>query len=269
MRLVLIPPYRGAGYEFKPEEEPYYLQVLESMRKSGQLDGVDVDIDPGVHTDHVSASRDQALFDHLAIAVQSRVRELSESGRYDAMVVLGGIDVGFDAVRTMSPVPIAYPVHSALHVAALIANRFSYIDVTDPQAARVRRLARAYGLDDQLVSVRNFGRTSTDTSPILRDIGAGGPLTPGLEQLLDQVVEQCIAAIEHDEAEAVIVSFTPLQALEGTLRQRLDEAGYAEVPLVWLLSAAVAVATSLARMGLAQAPRAFPTDALVAKPKRR
>lgn len=269
MKLVLIPPYRGAGYDFKPEEEPYYRRVLDLLVQSGQLEGVQVDIDGGLHTDHVSASRDQALFDHLAVAVQSRVRDLAASGDYDAMVVLGGIDVGFDAVRAISPVPIAYPVHSSLHVASLIADRFSYIDVSDPQAARVRRLARGYGFDGKLVSVRNFGRTSTDTSPILRDVNMGDGLSPETSALLDQVVEQCVAAIEHDEAEALIVSFTPLQVLQPDIRRRIDEAGYAEVPIVWLLSAAIAMATSLARMQLNPAARAFPTDALRAKPSRR
>ena len=96
------------------------------------------------------------------------MRAIVEQGGYDAIVVLGGIDVGFEAVRAISPIPVAYPIHSSLHVASLVADRFSYIDVSDPQAARVRRLARAYGFDQKLVSVRNYASSSTVASPVLR-----------------------------------------------------------------------------------------------------
>jgi Asp/Glu/hydantoin racemase len=271
MRLILVPPYRGAGYDFKPDEEPYYHHVLDMLRASGQLDGVTVDIDPGVHTDHVSASRDQSLFDHLAIAVQTRVRAIvdDDEGAYDAIVVLGGIDVGFDAVRTISPIPVAYPIHSSLHVASLVSDRFSYIDVSDPQAARVRRLARSYGLEDKLVSVRNYASSSTVASPVLRAAREQGRLTAEATALLDDVVTQCTTAIDVDGAETLIVGFTPLQVFQDDLRARLDEAGYAEIPVIWILDATIAVAKMLAEMRLKQTARAFPTDDLVAKPSRR
>jgi allantoin racemase len=266
MRLILVPPYRGAGYDFRPEDEPYYHEVIAQLRQARQLDGVEVDIDPGVHTEHVAASRDQSLFDHLAVAVQARVRAIAEAGSHDGVVVLGGIDVGFDGVRAVAPIPVAYPVHSALHMASLIGDRFSYLDTSDPQAARVRRLARSYGFDRKLIAVRNYGWSSTAASPVLRSAKVDGKLSVDAERLLDDVCSACVTAIENDQPDVLIVGFTPLQPLQAELRQRLDAAGYAEVPVIWLLTAAVAMVKAMVETGLRQSPRAFPTDALVARP---
>lgn len=265
MRLILVPPYRGAGYDFQPDKEPYYQRAIELMQKEGELDGVTVEVDPGVHTDHTSSTRDETLFDHLAIAVQSRVRELTAKHEHDAIVVLGAIDVGFHACRLIGDVPVAYPLHSAVHVASMLADRFSLIDVTDVQATRQRRLVRGYGLDDKLGSIRSIERTSTDLSPLLRDIGAGES-TPAVDQVLDQFVEQSKLAVDVDRADLLVIGFAPIQALKHELRARLDDAGLADIQVVWGLSSAVAVAKAMVAMQLLPARRAFPADALVAKP---
>ena len=265
MRLTIVPPYRGAGYAFEPHKEPYYERVLTDMRARGELDGVDLTIDPGAHTDHRSDSRDEEVFQHLGTATLERVKAIGASGDCDAIVVLGSIDVAFHATRLVSPVPVTYPMHSAVHVASLVSDRFSLIDVTDPQAARIRRLVRGYGFGDRLGSIRVIGRSSTEISPLLRDITADS-LTPEVDQLLDELVEQSSIAVEVDRAESLIIGFTPFQALRDELTRRLEAAGFGEIPLVWILSAAVACARVMVATGLLQAARSYPSDSLVLKP---
>lgn len=265
MRLIIVPPYRGAGYDFEPDKEPYYQKVLEDMRDRGELDGVDVTIDAGAHTDHRSDSRDEEVFQHIGTATLERVKEIGSSGEHDAIVVLGAIDVAFHAARLVSPIPVTYPMHSAVHLASLAADRFSLIDVTDPQAARIRRLVRSYGFDDKLGSIRVIGRSSTEMSPLLREV-TDDTIPPAVDEVLDQLVEQSTIAIEEDRAELLIIGFTPFQTLRDELTRRLAAAGYGEIPLVWILSAAVAAARAMVDTGLRQSPRTYPSDGLVAKP---
>jgi Asp/Glu/hydantoin racemase len=263
MKLVLVPPYRGAGYDFQPEREPYYRRAVDALRAAGQLDGVDVEIDQGAHVDHVSPSRDEAVVDQIGLNTQLRIRSIATSGNYDAIVVLGAIDVAFYSIKAISPIPVAFPLHSALHVASMAADRFSLIDGTDALAARQRRLARGYGFDDKLVSIRTIGRSSSDLSVLLREpFDDGGAVTAGVSAVLDSLVDRCRQAIEIDRADLVIIGFAPLHQLHACLRDRLDEAGYAEVPLVSALAAAVAMAKAMAELGISAAARTFPTDDL-------
>jgi allantoin racemase len=263
---VLIPPYRGAGYQFEPDREPYYRRAIELMEQSGELEGWTVDVDPGVHTDHKAASRDEALYDYMAVAVQERVRAITEQGDHDAIVVLGAIDVAFHSSRLIAQVPITNTLHSAVHMASLLSDRFSLIDVTDPQAARMRRLVREYGLGDKLASVRWVERTSTAIGPALAASVSSGSLTPEVEEVLDRIVDQGRLCADLDRAELLIIGYAPLQAVRQELRERLDAVGLADLPLVWGLSSAVAVARSLVAMGLMPSRRTYPNDDLVAKP---
>jgi Asp/Glu/hydantoin racemase len=263
-RILLVPPYRGAGYAFEPDKEPYYRTVLDRMRASGLLAGAEVSVDPGVETLHRSASRDDDVFDHIGVATLDRVKELAATGDHDAIVVLGAIDVGFHAMRAVLPIPVVHTVHASLHMASLISERFSLIDVSDPQAARVRRLATSYGFGDKLIAVRPIGTTSTDVSGLLR--GSDPMQEPQVQALVERVVECCRAAVETDRADSIIMTFTPLQVLEPVIRRRLDEEGYDEIPLIWILSASVAMARALLGTGLTPARRSYPVDTLRAKP---
>lgn len=266
MRLVLVPPYRGAGYGFKPEEEQYYKDSINHLAVTGQLEGVTIGIDEGAHTNHTSDTRDETYFDAAAVSTLPRVKALAESGDVDGIIVLGTIDVGFYAMRTVSPIPVAFAMHSALHVASLIGDRCSVIEVTDPLAARARRTALLYGLGDKLVSVRSIGHSSTELSTLLRDSVEERLARPEVQTLLDDLATQARLAVEIDQADTLIITFTPFQSIADAIRARLDAEGLSEIQIVWPLSAAVAVAKAMVEMQLMPAKRAFPNDALANKP---
>ena len=54
--------------------------------------------------------------------------------------------------------------------------------------------------------------------------------------------------------------------LVGNMRGELHGAGYSEIPLICALPAAVEMAKAMVNMKLVQAPRAYPSHALQAKP---
>ena len=85
--------------------------------------------------------------------------------------------------------------------------------------------------------------------------------------MIDDFVTQCTAAIEKDRADSVIFGGEPQHIFADTVRQRLDEAGYSEIPIICGISAGVAMAKSMVNMKLVKAPRAYPSASLKAKPE--
>jgi hypothetical protein len=137
MKLIIIPPYRAQNYT--PERGHFMVrEIVEDMKQKGQLEGVEVDLDPGhpiEHTtdttgkqeDHVMAYR---AFDEISAGTLKRVRMFCEGDKYDASVTSGGIDPGFIAARMASKVPVAAALNSAVHKVILIGDRRLYISTT-------------------------------------------------------------------------------------------------------------------------------------------
>ena len=96
-----------------------------------------------------------------------------------------------------------------------------------------------------------------------RRLGIG--TTNDLKKYIDGIVTQGIAAIEKDGADTLILAPEPMNLFVDEVRQRLDAAGYDEIPIIGTVAAAVEMAKTLVSMRLVRAPRAYPTRALRAK----
>ena len=135
MRIIDIPPYQRAGVNYDPKEGHFMMKELVSYLKSkGQLDGVEIDIDEGAPTDHGAESRDEEVVSNIAVGVVNRVKAVCAMGKYDAVITQAGIEPGFLAAHVVSTLPIAYPVHSAMHFASLLGEKFCVLTTTDAQA---------------------------------------------------------------------------------------------------------------------------------------
>ena len=88
-----------------------------------------------------------------------------------------------------------------------------------------------------------------------------------MKKLIDDIVEYCIKAVEEDRSDSLILGCTPLQCFEDEVRERLDESGYNEIQLICEFSAAVEMAKAMVNLKLVQAPRAYPSVFLKAKPE--
>jgi len=267
MRLIDIPPYRSVNYT--PEKGHYLVtEIVENMRRRGQLEGVEIDIDDGCPTEHTGENRDEEVLAYITVGFLKRVREISEMGKYDAIVTSGSIEPGFFAGRMISKIPIAFCVHSAVHMASLIGDRFTIIEQADPMGQIIRHYVKLYGLGDKLTSVRTIGRSSTHTMGfILRYKKEERIRVPEVKKLIDDILAQCVVAIEKERADSIILGCPPLECLEDEIRQALDGAGYDEIQLISEFPAAVEMAKAMVNMKLMQAPRAYPSDALKAKPE--
>ncbi|MBF8299509.1 MAG: hypothetical protein HW397_558 [Dehalococcoidia bacterium] len=242
-------------------------ELISSLMAKGQLEGVEIDIDEGEPTDHGEETRDEAVVTSIAVGVVKRVKAICEMGKYDAIITQAGIEPGFLAARMVSKLPIAYPVHSALHFASLLGDRFSVLTTTDAQAQIVRRNAQLYGLSHKLTSVRYVSRSSTYTMELVRKYRKEERAnSPEVKEFAGSIVDQFIRAIEDEGVDSVIIGSPHQQCFIDEVRQGLDAAGYHEIRLIGAFAAAVEMAKAMVNMKLMQAPRAYPSDALKAKP---
>lgn len=268
MRLITIPPYKALNYT--PEKGRFIeLELLDNMRKKGQLDGVEMDMDDGHDLGHRRVERDEEFASEIALGSLSRVKEVCNLGKYDAIVCVGSI-LDFTPSRVVSRIPVVSSVHSAYHVASLIGDRFSVIEATDPQSLIARHLAQIYGFDHKLVSVRAMSHSSTSLTMLVDQYSRESrSKAPDYGKVIEDMVSPCIKAIEEDMADTLIFSCTPLQIFEEAVKQRLDDMGYGEIQIVCQYAAAVEMAKVMVNLKLVQAPRAFPTAYLKAKPRLR
>lgn len=269
MKLINIPPYRRPGVNYDSTEGHFMVrEIIDNMRKKGQLKGIEMDIDDGYPTDHAAESRDEEFLANITVGFLKRVREISEMDKYDAIVTSGAIEPGFFAGRMISKIPIAFCLHSAVHVASLIGDRFTIIQLNDPSALIIRHYVQLYGLSHKLISVRYTPRPPTQTMGFIRRYKKEERVkVPEVKKLIDDIMAQCITAIEGDRVDSIILGGPYIEVLEDEIRQRFDETGYSEIQLIGELSAAVEMAKAMVNMKLIQAPRAYPNDTLKAKPE--
>jgi allantoin racemase len=267
MRLVAIPPYRNPAVNWG-----WVLRYLvDDYRKTGALEGVEVDVDDGYMVESTSDKRDEEVLAVINVGIINKVKEYAATGKYDGIVLTGGIDPGFMAARVVlqDRIPVTGAIHSALHVASLIGERVSEIHTVPSSSLIVRHLGTHYGFGDKLVSVRIPMRTSTESYKFLEKYKENWPgrlNDPGLGQVMDDLTKQCIAAVEENRADSVIFACEHLQACADGVRQRLDSAGYGEIPIIRALPAGIEMALAMAHMKLLQTARAYPGHDLKARP---
>jgi len=242
-------------------------ELISSLRAKGQLEGVEIDIDEGEPTDHGEETRDEVVVANIAVGVVKRVQAVCAMGKYDAIITQAGIEPGFLAARTASTLPIAFPVHSALHIASFLGEKFSVLTTTDAQSQIVRRNAQLYGLNHKLTSVRYVSRSSTYTMALVRKYRKEERMnSPEVQEFVGSIVNQFIRAIEDEGVDSVIIGSPHQQCFLDEVRLGLDAKGYHEINLIGAFPAAVEMAKAMVNMKLKQSPRAYPTDSLKAKP---
>ena len=266
MKLIAIPPYQN------PEVNWGWVlrHLLEDYRKSGGLQGVEVDVDDGYLVESAAEKRDEAVLALISVGIIKKVQEYSEMGKYDAIVLTGAIDPGFVAARLVSKIPVTGAIHSALQVASLIGERVSEIHAVSSSALIVRHLGERYGFGHKLVSVRISGHSSTETYRILKKYKNNWSARlndPDLKKIMDDITAEGIRAIEENRADSLILACEHLQSCSDGVRQRLDAAGYEEIPIIRSLPAGLEMAMAMVNMKLPQAARAYPGHDLKASPK--
>ena len=263
MKILILPPYQN-------ENKFTYAQareLMENLEKKGQVTKEEYVIDEGYFIQWMEERRDSEFLANISLGIIKKVKELTQKRGVDAIVSMGSMEPAFFPAREICDLPFMGALHSALHVASLLGDRCTVIEATDPQAVLVRRHARMYGLDQKLASARHVGYSSSEMGKFVAAHPKGERWNvPQVKTMVSDIVKQCIAAVEQDRADCVILSCMPLQVFEEEVKRGFEEAGYGEIPLICELSASVAMAKAVVGMNLAQARVANPRSDTKIKP---
>ena len=169
-----------------------------------------------------------------AIASHAVLDALAEhAAGVDAAIVSAFGDPGLAAARELFDVPVVGIAESAFLMAWPLGRRYAIVAMTRRLGTWFRECAIEHGLDGRLVSVRALDVPVAD-------------IARAKEQLRDRLVAECLAAVDEDGAEVVILGGGPIAGLAR------EAAAQIPVPALDGVSCAIRLAEAL--VGLA--PRA-------------
>jgi allantoin racemase len=165
----------------------------------------------------------------IVAAAHTRAALRAEAEGFDA-VAMGCLgEPGVAAAKEMVQIPVIGEAQAAMHMAALVARRFSFVGPDHGDGSEEYEFAYRYGLSQQLVSVKGVAATS----PSFAFEEAG---------LAELMIRAARLAIEEDGAQAVI-GYGSLKVIRA-MREALP------VPVINPVTAGILLAESVARARL-------------------
>jgi allantoin racemase len=184
--------------------------------------------------------RDEAL---AIPGVLSRVQAAEAEGM-DAVVLDCMADPGLDAARELASIPVVGPAQSAIHLAAMLAHRFSVITVLEQGIPSVHRQILRYGLAEKVASVRAIN------IPVLQ-------MGEDRERVTKAVIEVSVRAVVEDGAHIIVPGCTEMIGMAPVVQQGLVERG-CQVPIMDAPAVAIKLAEGLVDIGLTHSKRSYP-----------
>ncbi|MCC7484402.1 MAG: hypothetical protein IT529_05390 [Burkholderiales bacterium] len=254
--------------------DPYHSDALskESRMRMNHLNirHLLADVEWDFHGGPVAPYGDWAVetreeFCHVAAARLPIVRAACESGKYNAIVLLGGGEPGFLESREIARpfgVAVSSCAFSQMHIASMLGNRFSVIDFAESHNLYYRDLVVRHAMAGRCASIRSLnlyharpGHADETTMAEERERALRGERSEALERAL----AEAIAAIEEDGAEVITFGCSDAFWLQPFLQKRLDEIGW-EIPVLEGYSCAIALARLMVDLGVTASGLAFPGD---------
>jgi len=131
-----------------------------------------------------------------------------------------------------------------MHLAAMLAHRFSVITVLEQGIPGVHRQILRYGLTGKVASVRAIN------IPVLE-------MGEDRERLTRAVIEESARAVREDGAHIIVPGCTEMIGMAPVVQQGLVERG-CQVPVIDPPAVAVKLAEGLVDVGLAHSKRTYP-----------
>ena len=193
------------------------------------------------------------------------VREACESGKYNAIVLLGGGEPGFLEAREIArkyKIPVTANAFSQMHVASMLGNKFSVIDLAESHNMYYYNLVVQHHFTDRCASIRNINYPLprppvTDEPSIAQEQGKAMRGEPSAA--VDAAVKEAVAAIEEDGAEVITFGCSATFWLQPFLQKRLNEMGW-EIPVLEGYSCSIVLAKLMVSLGVDASGLTFPSD---------
>jgi len=260
-RFLLIQALRPPG---PPASGPKEAQLMNHADVAPFLDGIAWDLHPGpVAANDFGTAETRAEFAEVGVRRQPIVREACASGKYNAIVLLGGGDPGFIEAREIGQsygIPVTACAHAQMHVASMLADRFTVLDVAELHNMRMRDAVVQYGFADRCASIRNmhFHLPRPENGDLPAIAGEADKAARGEPSaMLEAGVRAVEAAIEEDGAEAIIIGCSAAYWLQPHLQRRLSASGW-QIPILEGYRCAILQAKLLVDLGFAASGLAFP-----------
>lgn len=176
----------------------------------------------------------------LVATMHTQTALRAEAEGFDAVAMGCLLEPGVSAAKEALRIPVVGEAEAAMHLASLVARKFSFLLPGADHGGEKRALAdvvRRYGFADRLASIRHIGPST------LAFVGEQQ------EDLAETMLTVARAAIEEDGAQAIIGYGGPV--IIESLRRGLP------VPVIDPIQASVIVAEMLVRARLSQSKAAF------------
>ena len=193
------------------------------------------------------------------------VREACESGKYNAIVLLGGGEPGFQEAREIARkygIPVTANAFSQMHIASMLGNKFSVIDLAESHNMYYYNLVVQHRFTERCASIRNINY------PLPRPPYAGErnlrvekekALRGERSEAVEMALKEAVAAIEEDGAEVITFGCSATFWLQPFLQKRLHEMGW-EVPVLEGYGCSIELAKLMVSLGVDASGLKFPSD---------
>ncbi len=268
-RFLLINAFSlkpGSEFRLRSFSGPKETQLHNYDDVKPFLAGIDWDLHPGAPSTHgnwpVTTKQE---FLSVGRNRQSLVEEGCASGKYNAIVLLGGGDPGYMESREIGRkyrIPITSCAHAQMHVAGLLGNKFSIVDIGETHSMQMYNLVVQYRMTERCASIRNINYplpspNFSNDKPI--EVERDRALNGAQSGMLDAAVQESIAAIEDDGADSIILGCSAAFWMQPLLQKKLNEIGW-EVPVLEGYRCALEVAKTLVDLGIDASGLAFPSE---------
>jgi allantoin racemase len=172
----------------------------------------------------------------IAMAATPFIKAFRQAERegYDAVVPLGFLDLGVDGGKSAVDIPVVGPCEAALHVAAMVGDRFGMLVYHPSLMPMSRAIVRRYGME---AWVAGFGTVGID----LPDLAAHH------DELVEAFVREARRLIDDEGADVIIpmgISQCPVHIKPDWLAKELG------VPVIEGIGAPIRLAGMMASLGL-------------------
>jgi len=258
-----LPP--GSPYLHRRVDGPKEKLLVNYDMVKHLLDDVDWELHPGAPTtygDWPVESREE--FCLAAAARLPIVRQACESGKYNAIVLLGGGEPGLLESREIGRafgIPVTSCGLAQMHYATLLGNKFSVIDLAEIHNMYYYNLIVQHRYDQRCASIRNLDFPLPRPGPASRYSvreEKEKALRGERSEMVEAAVRHAVAAIEEDGAEVITFGCSAAFWLQPFLSRRLAELGW-DIPVLEGYSCAIELAKSMVNLGVSASALTFPS----------
>jgi Asp/Glu/hydantoin racemase len=258
-----------------PEDSPYLHRPVKGPKEKRLMNFADVshlleDVEWEVHPGPMAPYGDWPVEnrEEFALVAAGRlpiVREACESGKYNAIVLLGGGEPGAFEAREIARgygTPVTSCAWAQMHVATMLGNKFSVIDMAEQHNMYYHNLIIRHRMDSRCASIRNVNfplpRSGQDLERQFYEEKARA-LRGERSEMVEAAVEEAIAAIEEDGAEVITFGCSAAFWLQPVLQERLAAIGW-EVPVLEGYRCAIELAKLMVDLKIDASGLTFPGD---------